>query len=161
MDDSYYLHTLRVNVDYAEMLLKDVPDAQITQQPHGLMNHPAWCIGHLANTADFMAARFDRKPVLDPAFAALFGMGSTPPSSDASKYPNKTALLKAMRDTHENFILGFQSATPAKLASPIESWKHPWFPNHGALAQMMILHDATHLGQISAWRRILGYKHLF
>jgi hypothetical protein len=161
MDNSYFLHTVRVNVDYAGQLLKDVHDAQIADQPHGLINHPAWCLGHLANTADFMAARFGRPGVVDPSWAKIFGMGSPAPVADVTKYPTKSALLAAMKDSHENFIAGLLSADDAKLAAPIEGWKHPWFPSHGALAQMIVLHDATHLGQISAWRRLLGYPHLF
>ena len=160
MDNSYFLHTVRVNVEYAGMLLKDVPDEQLVEQPHGIVNHPVWCIGHLANTADFMAARFGRTGVLDPSWGNHVGMGAPAPV-ERKHYPDKASLLEAMHDSHENFIAGFLSADDAKLASPIEGWKHPWFPNHGALAQMIVLHDATHLGQVCTWRRIKGFPHLF
>ena len=35
------------NLTYAEMLVKDVSAEQMVEQPGGVINHPAWSLGHL------------------------------------------------------------------------------------------------------------------
>ncbi len=159
MDSAYLFHTIRVNVEYAGMQLKDVPDEKLATQFGDFVNHPAWSLGHLAAIADFSAAKFGRKGVVDPAWGGLFMKQK--PSPDRSLYPGKDVLLKAVKESHENLIEGVKSADEAMLQKPVEGFNHPWFPNLGSLAHMIVLHDASHLGQVTAWRRLMGYPILF
>jgi DinB superfamily len=44
---SEVLNSYRLTLDYLRRLVADVPDADLTRQPGGVANHPAWVIGHL------------------------------------------------------------------------------------------------------------------
>lgn len=40
------------NLDFTRMLVGDIHPEQMTEQPHGVINHPAWSLGNLVFTAD-------------------------------------------------------------------------------------------------------------
>ena len=93
------LHTWNLNLGYAKRLVADIPDDKMALQPAPEMNHAAWVLGHLACTADMLGAMIGVKPVCPPDWPALFDWNSSP-SSDASQYPSKATLLKALEDAH-------------------------------------------------------------
>lgn len=150
------------NLDYTNRLVADLSPDKMALQPNGVtgkpMNHPAWVLGHLAFVADFYAGVLGGDPPTAPKhWADLFGMNSAP-QPDASKYPAKDELLKALVD-------GRSRLTAVARAKPADFWLQPVadekrrarFANNAALAvHMLVNHDAIHLGQLSAWRRALG-----
>ncbi|MFM8577784.1 MAG: DinB family protein [Planctomycetaceae bacterium] len=93
------LHTTSLKLGYAQRLVADISDAGMALQPAPGMNHDAWVLGHLACTADMLGAMIGLKPVCPSDWPTLFDWNSTP-SSDASLYPSKATLLKALEDTH-------------------------------------------------------------
>ena len=93
------LHAWNLNLGYAKRLVADVSDDKMALQPAPEMNHAAWVLGHLACTADMLGAMVGVKPVCPPEWTALFDWNSSP-SSDASEYPAKSVLLKALEDAH-------------------------------------------------------------
>ncbi len=93
------LHVWSLNLGYAKRLVADIADDKMALQPAPGMNHAAWVLGHLACTADMLGAMIGVKPVCPPEWTALFDWNSSP-SSDASQYPPKATLLKALEDAH-------------------------------------------------------------
>jgi hypothetical protein len=92
------------------------------------------------------------KLVCPADWVTIFDWNSSP-SSDASKYPSKAALLKALEDAHA----GIASALPAIPESrwseitPIEAVRG-FLPTLGdCFVFVMAAHENMHLGQLSAW----------
>ena len=48
-------YVYQFNLVFAQTLVKDLSPEQIVQQPNGVINHPAWSLGHLVTTADSLA----------------------------------------------------------------------------------------------------------
>lgn len=142
---------------YAEKLVFDLNDDELTVQPHPGMNHPAWVLGHVALGSDFVASLLGKELQTDDAWMKTFGPGSVP-VDDRAAYPAKTELMDMMTKTHERAINLLEAATPDELSAPNQTPFFPeQFPTIGDLATHLITtHAAMHLGQLSAWRRCVG-----
>ena len=104
-----------------------------------------------------LGAMIGTKPVCPPEWTALFDWNSSP-SSDASLYPSKAVLLKALEDAH----LGIATALPSipesrwSETTPLEAVRG-FLPTLGdCFVFVMAAHENMHLGQLSAWRRVQG-----
>ena len=42
------------NLQFAQTLVKDLSEEQMVGQPNGVINHPAWSLGHLTVSADHL-----------------------------------------------------------------------------------------------------------
>ena len=154
---SNLLHAYAFNLKYAHKLVEDVPDDRMADQPAGLSNHPAWVIGHLANTCNFAGSLLGVENAGPSGWRDLLGNGSKP-VADRSKYPEKAALLSALEAGHGRVAEVYEQAGEAALdaATPQEHFR-AMFPTVGdALAFIMVAHEGIHLGQLSAWRRAMG-----
>lgn len=144
------------SLDYGQKLLADVLEDRMVYQPAVNINHPAWVYSHL-NAYHPVITAMIRGELFDDPKEHPFGMKSKP-VADASVYASKSELI-------ESFVRGHHQVTEAlKVADdaiihrdvPLERWVK-YMPNVGAaLGYLMILHESTHLGQISAWRRVQG-----
>ena len=151
------IHTWNLNLGYAKRLVADISDDQMAFQPAAHMNHAAWVLGHLACTADMLAAMIGAKPVCPPVWTSLFDWNSEP-SSDASRYPTKAVLLKALEDAHAGVAIVLPSVPEARWSgqTPIEEVRG-FLPTLGdSFVFVMAAHENMHLGQLSAWRRVQG-----
>lgn len=156
------LTTFAFNLQYAQMLLADVPQEKMCEQPGGIVNHPAWIVGHLGTTYNFIGQLLGFDPVCPPEWDKLFGMDSKP-TNNPSEYPNKDELLKKLQEGHALAAKAFGEVADDALekANPIESLA-PMFPTVGELiAFLLTSHEAIHLGQLSAWRRAQGLPSVF
>lgn len=150
------------NIKLLERMIGDIPADQMCQQPPGLPNHPAWTLGHLALVRFGMIKQMGGETSDFPEqWIALFGRGSTP-CADVEQYPAKDELWSAVVRLHETTMKCLETLSPEQLERPhsIESLKEP-FPTLGdLLVQMLTSHDGLHVGQLSDWRRALGYPRL-
>lgn len=144
--------------DFAHLLVDPLPDERLAEQPAGGVNHPAWVVGHLAIAADF-GLRFCGAPTVCPAdWSALFNPGSTP-VADRSKYPSKAELLAAYDQAHQRLTAAVPTTDPGPWAAPNPiGFLRPGLPTVGdLLGHILSTHEAFHLGQVSTWRRVLGF----
>jgi DinB superfamily len=166
-DRDAILRTYDFNLNYARMLVEDVPEEKMADQPaangHAVPNHAAWVIGHIAFSGNFFGGMLlGAKPACPPEWKELFGNGSKP-VTDRARYPDKATLLKALEQMHANVADAYRNADEATLAkpTPVEGLAGP-FPTVGELVAFgLTAHDATHLGQLSAWRRAMGLPSVF
>jgi DinB superfamily len=150
------------SLTYARKLVEDVPDEQMCAQPvpGRVMNHAAFILGHLAWAGDNGVARLGGTPARAD-WKELFGMGAQP-LAERSRYPSKAALLEALADTHARLTAAAAAATPETLAQPAPERMRSRFPTVGHLmVGLMTSHESSHLGQLSAWRRALGWPSVF
>ena len=151
---------LRTLQDYGDAMLRDIADDEMCLQPTPGCNHAAWIVGHLAYAADMHSRYAGAAPILD-GWTPLFGMGSLPkPSMDA--YPGKDELIQAWHDANTRIVAAARSAGADLLGQPTQGPLVETLPTVADfLAFSMTGHTATHLGQLSAWRRAIGRPKMF
>ncbi len=153
------IYGFRKNMDYAAKLIADLSEDQMIAQPSGsaaVANHPAWVLSHLNVYLPIMEALIEGRAFEDPK-THEFGMQSKP-ELDRSRYAAKDRLITEYLSGHERVIDKLRAGGPAALELPtsLERWQ-PLMPQVGiVLPYLMLVHENTHLGQLSAWRRILG-----
>lgn len=151
-----------VNIWYLDRLLEGLDEATLTKQPAGLKNHPIWIVGHLAWATDVSPFTRGHERLCSPRWVELFGRQSEP-VDDPSAYPPLAEVRAALREGHHRVAEGYLNATAAQLNAPNE---HPLLsqiaPNVHSMAIFgMMGHEATHLGQLTCWRRAMGLPAMF
>jgi hypothetical protein len=153
----YVLHVYSMNLGYAKRLVRDLSDDQMCAQPHDVVNHPAWSLGHLAVASDHLATTLGLASELPAGWADPFKTGGIP-SPDRRLFPGKDELLRVMDQAHARVAQAVPGVDPALLAQPHPSEKRrAHFPTVGDFAIfLMTAHEMDHLGQLAAWRRAMG-----
>jgi hypothetical protein len=142
---------------YCRKLVQDIPEEQLAVQPAPGMNHPAWVLGHLAVVGDSGLRMLGQPAQCPREWRALFGMGSQP-GTDRAAYPTCEALLGRVESIYGALRRALQAAPRAVVEAPHSA---PFFKDElplvaDLIAHIMTTHFASHLGQISAWRRTQG-----
>jgi len=148
------------NLDYGQKLVADLSDEQMAVQPHpGAgpgVNHPAWVLSHLSAYHPVIVKVIKGEPFDDPK-GHPFGMQSKP-EADRSVYASKEELVAGFVSGHTAVAEALKASGDAALdqAITLERWA-PVMPTSAiALPYLMLVHENTHFGQLSAWRRIQG-----
>ena len=89
------LNSYRLTLAYLRRLVADVPDVDLSRQPNGVANHPAWVMGHLPYSCQALGGELGLATRLPAQWEQLYGTGSIP-TSDRSAYPSKEELLAAL-----------------------------------------------------------------
>lgn len=145
-------------VRYLEALMADVSDAEMGEQPVAGFNPPRWILGHLAISTDLALRVSGGRFRCPKAWHRAFRRGS--PAVDASvPEGGKAQYLEAV-------ISGFAEARAAcrELAPEVAARPHgiafladtPLQTVAHLLAHLLTTHPATHVGQLSSWRRMRG-----
>lgn len=155
--NNHILHTFGLNLMVAELLVKDLTPEQMTVQPHGLINHPAWNLGHLVSSAHEACQLAGIESSIPDGWDGKFTRGGAP-NPDPAENPSKEELMAEFRACHErvsNALPNIDAATLAK-EHPDEGARQ-YFPTVGDhLIYMMTAHEMDHFGQVAAWRRAMG-----
>ena len=153
----HILHVYSMNLGYAKRLARDLSDDQMCAQPHGLVNHPAWSLGHLATASAHLAKELGLSSELPAGWDDTFKAGGIP-SPDRKLFPGKDEILRVLEQQHARVAQSLPNADPAALARPHPNEKmRAHFPTVGDFAIfLMTAHEMDHLGQIAAWRRAMG-----
>src|SRR5262245_7685562 len=141
---------------FAKKAMADVDEAKLQHQPAPGLNTPAWIIGHLCVVADFGARLLGMPMTCPKEWHASYGLGSDPAKPAVT--PTKAELMACLEAQHARLSEAVSQATPEQLAAghPVEIVKAA-FPTVGdLLLHLMSSHPMLHLGQLSAWRRLMG-----
>jgi len=150
----------RILVEYARLLTNDIPADRFHEMPHPTMNHPAFCIGHLAiypNRVLEMIGRSDlivEKDGFEDHFAA--GVDCV---AQTGQYPDKDTICDYYFDRHEALLGALDGLDESVLAqpNPREGRFREMAPTIGAAVVFLLTaHAGIHLGQLSSWRRAVG-----
>lgn len=145
-----------VVLGFAKKAMADVDESKLTHQPHPGLNTPAWVIGHLCVVADYAAKMLGQPMTCPKEWHQSYGVGSDPAKPAVT--PTKAELLACLEAQHARVSELAARATEEQLAAPnpFELVKGT-FPTVGELLlHVMTAHPMLHLGQLSAWRRIMG-----
>ena len=155
LDHVTYLYGF--NLRFAEMLVKDLSPEQMAAQPGGVINHPAWSLGHLVVSADGLGQLLGLESSLPNGWSETFKTGGEP-SGDATDYPSKEEILGALEEQHARNTEAVKTLDASRFAEPHpDEGRRKYFPTLGdQVVFMMTSHEMDHLGQIAAWRRAMG-----
>lgn len=151
----------RLTLGLAQAMTADIPAEKFARKPQGVdTNHPAWAIGHLSNYGDKLLELLGRPELAKPneKFTKLFKDG-TPCTDDAdgSVYPSKEEIMSRFLDRMNTTIDAVAAAEGSVLSAANETMMGDRFPTVGAVANFLLGHHVMmHVGQISAWRRMMG-----
>ncbi len=149
---------LRMTLGYADKLVQTIPAEKFSHMPRADLNSPGFCIGHLALYASTVAGMLGNKELGDaPAgYGELFNHG-LPCVDRPGFYPSKDALVAEFTKGWmkvADILPGVDEAVFAQ-ANPMTQMAEK-LPTVGAMVAFMCLaHNQMHLGQISAWRRVM------
>jgi hypothetical protein len=151
------LNSLALNLDLLRNIVADLDENQMVAQVGGVVNHPAWTLGHLAGSFQLMGGELGLALWLPEDWAAMFGTGTTP-VSDPRVYPGKAGLLHALDDGQRRLVEALADMNAAELARPLPDERfRRWVPTIGhAVLHILASHTAMHVGQLTVWRRAMG-----
>ncbi|MEZ6189896.1 MAG: DinB family protein [Phycisphaerales bacterium] len=150
------LFAWKKNLEYGQKLVADLSDEQMAKQPAPGTNHPAWVLSHLNAYLPVIEYVIKGESFDDPKDHP-FGMQSKP-VADRSVYASKDELVAAFVTGHERVEKALREAGDAVWAKPVSlpRWQKPMPTAAIALPYLMLVHENTHFGQVSAWRRVQG-----
>lgn len=152
----HLLFVYGMNLKRAGRLVDDLTEEQMVAQPSGVINHPAWTLGHLGATSDALAGMLGLPSTFPDAWREACRMGSIP-SGEAADYPGKAELLEQLRAQHQRVAEAVAAVDAERLQQPTPPRLRERFPTIGDFATaLMTMHEGHHLGQLAAWRRALG-----
>lgn len=73
----HLLFVYEFNLKHIRYLVEDLTPEQCVHQPSGLINHPAWQVGHLALAANIAAFEMGAEQTIPPEWAERFFPGMT------------------------------------------------------------------------------------
>ena len=152
------LNSYRLTLDYLKRLVADLPDERLADQPHGVVNHPAWIIGHLTHSCEAIGGELGLSPWLPEDWSRKFGTGSVP-TADRCAYQSRADLLAALMDAVARVSDRVVALGDSGMEAPLPDQRfREMFPTVGhAVVHILTAHAAVHVGQVSAWRRAAGY----
>jgi hypothetical protein len=148
------LHSFAYCLDYLREQVAELTAPDMVAQPNGIMNHPAWVIGHLTHACQLLGGAIGLSPWLPNDWARRFGTGSVP-VDDEGLYETKQNALSALRDAQMRITRAVEGLDDSRLDEPFpdESYRDVFPTIRHALTQVLVGHTANHIGQLSAWRR--------
>jgi len=152
---------LLYGISYAEKLCKDIPADKFGHCPMKDVNHPLFYIAHLGLYAERILEMIGRKDLanpIDPKQDEFFKNGA-PCLEQTGQYPNKDVVLKNFLERYKLVAATLPSVSDETFlqANPMGGRMAEMFPTMGSAVMFMCgSHMQMHLGQISAWRRVMG-----
>ena len=113
----HLLNVYAMNLKRLGMHVQDLSAEQMVEQPSGVINHPAWTLGHLAATADNVAKTLGQESTFPEEWRAACSTGGTP-SGDAADFPSKEQLLEQLGAQHERVAAALAAADAELLDQP-------------------------------------------
>jgi hypothetical protein len=150
------------NLAYARELVADLTEDEMTEIPaEGLVNHPAFTLGHLVSGAAITAQDLGLEPDMPEGWKELFqrrGPGDERlPDEDRRVYPGKAELLSELERQHSRVKEALRQFSEEQLHRSFPWRFSVYMPTLLDLVTFLcISHEAMHLGQLAAWRRAMG-----
>lgn len=150
----------RQNAAKVRELMGEVTADNMTMQPEGVVNHPAWTLAHLIHYHPAIFHLALGEAVEDPALepnAAFYDEGSTP-VADTSVYPTRNELLNHYLAGHVRIEKALAHAPESLFAKPpgLARWTKAFATTGDALVYLMLVHESQHVGQMMVWRRAMS-----
>lgn len=152
----------KMSMGYAELLVKGINAADFARLPKGIRtNHPAFVFGHLSVYPDKILPELDLARLAQPEarYIELFDAGRECRDDPAATiYPAMEAILGRFRSSYNTLLEALPGVGDEVLSRPNPNENsRDRLPTIGAKLNFYVTgHVQMHLGQVSAWRRIMG-----
>jgi len=160
--------SLNLGLGYADRILKDIPAEKFARFASGIdgpitSNHPAFVFGHLCIYAPRVLEQLGRdnsRYIVPDTYDELFSPSAVcEDDSDGSKYPPMDSILAQFRGSYDAAKQALRDTDDAvfTVPNPGEGRMKELFPTLGSMHAFYVGgHFMVHMGQISAWRRMMG-----
>lgn len=160
--------SLRLSQSYAERLLTDVPADRFGRfaEPGGqtvISNHPAFIYGHLSLYAPQIVQQLDcdnSSISTSDHYTEIFSKNATCQDDvDGTIYPSKEEITSAFSQGYALVLECLENTSDDILQqpNPLGGTFAEKFPTVGSMHAFYVGgHMMIHLGQMSAWRRMMG-----
>lgn len=142
-------------VDYLERLVQDVDDSELDSQPFDRALPPRWILGHLAVNNDYARRMFGGRFQCPKDWHRSFARGTVVKSQTIAA-PSKEQLLERLRADFKDVCLLTETADVEAMNQlhSVPFLTGTAIRTTGQLiSHLLTTHLATHIGQLSAWRR--------
>ncbi|WP_289139878.1 DinB family protein [uncultured Brevibacillus sp.] len=151
------LHTGKLVHNMALQQIQAIPEELFDIQPPQFNNTIRWHVGHIIASLNYflsLAVPFDFE--IPESYSGLFG-GGTKPSEWTVTPPTKEELIMYLSGQLESLASVSPSALEEKLKSPVDlGTMH--FETAGELVNSALMHEATHLGNISSMLKVIKHS---
>lgn len=146
---------------YGELLARDIPAEKFGHMPLPNMNHAAFNYGHLSLYPNRVFTLMGRPEccVVKEGWEELFKAGAPCVEQDG-RYPSKDEIVSTCLERYRAAIDLLRDTPDEILAeeNPAEGRMKEIFPTLGVVINfLMNNHAMMHFGQVSAWRRAIGF----
>lgn len=151
------------NRGYLERLLVDIPAERLDEQPTDGLHSVRWILAHLAIVADYGLKQLNHPLICPKTWHVAYGPNSLPGTSDRVR-PSIEELKAAIAEGYSTLCKSLKSFDHATLTTPheVELLSQTNLRTKADLvAHFLATHFATHLGQLSTLRRLMGLPALF
>ena len=158
--------TLHISLGYAQQLLNDVPADKFARfatvgDKTVISNHPAFVYGHLSLYGTRIAEQLQAAShALPESYVELFSKDATCVDDPAG------SIYPPMDEITRHFFASYEAAAQAIPTASGEMYAQPnpgtgpmakRFPTLGSMHNFYVGgHFMMHMGQVSAWRRMMG-----
>jgi uncharacterized damage-inducible protein DinB len=161
--DSVVITLNEFNRHYLHRLIDAISDKELDSTFGDEAHSGRWILAHLAIAVDYGFKQLDMPMQATVEWHKAYGPGSQG-GSHPSLRPKKEELLKFIDEQYATLCQAALKADDTKLDT-----KHsvplladtPLKTKRDLLAHVLGSHFAAHVGQLSAWRRLLGLPPLF
>ena len=151
------------NRGYLNGLLADMPLERLDDQLADGLHSVRWILAHLAIVSDYGLKQLDLPFVCPMTWHVAYGPSSQAGTSDRIK-PTYEELMATIEQGYSALCNALRSADEERLAVPheVELLKSTNLRTKADLvSHILATHFATHLGQLSTLRRLMGLPALF
>jgi hypothetical protein len=120
-------------------------------------------LAHLALANDYALRLMGDGRIAPAEWHKRFGRGMSP-QNDPNPLPSKAELVEALEKGRQQIPIAAAKADPARLNEPhtVDIFKDSPVQTVGdVVAHLLTTHLASHVGQLSTWRRMQGRPPLF
>ena len=155
----YVLPGLHLGLNYAETLAKTIPADKFAHFPAKDVVCPAFYVAHLSIYPHRALGMLGRPDLIVPNPAGWDDRFKAGIEAAPGEYPSKDEIMKHFTAGYQSIAKALETAPDSVFAeeNPGEGRMKEMFPHKGGLITFLCIgHMQMHLGQISAWRRIMG-----
>lgn len=143
-------------------LYKDIDPGKAGHKPESVdTNHPLFIYGHLSIYPDMVLGAIGRQDLVDPKSEQWHEhfMHGKDCKHACAEYPSFDEVVKHWSERFETLINALPDVDDATLAKecPFEGLRKRCATVGEMVNFMTVMHTAFHLGQMSTWRRCMGY----
>ncbi|HJA41309.1 MAG TPA: DinB family protein [Firmicutes bacterium] len=133
--------------------LENLTDDQLTKIPEGFNNNILWHVGHVLVSNEFFMFGYPQTDTgLPQSYVSWFNTQTSPADWGEDKLPTISELYKALQTQLEKICNIDDTFLEQKL--PFE-FPVPGIVTYHDLYALMIYHEADHLGQIKAMKKMV------